>query len=179
MKVFDINGADVHNESNGNKYYKIPMKTKLYRGSDTESSHIVQSKPPPFFGFTSEAVTNYGAYTHTYSIMEELKLLAIMEMDTKSTFYQEAPINIKKILDTNFGYNTKDLRYSPVEKTNQDDRNVMVYLCENYKSYDGYAMNGLKTKNTGITGSETFPAELAVCGNLERVCLREMQLEDM
>jgi len=56
MADFVINDADVHDESNGNKYYKIPINTKLYRGSDEENSHIVQSKPPPFFGFTSEAV---------------------------------------------------------------------------------------------------------------------------
>jgi hypothetical protein len=165
MAYFVINDADVHDESNGNKYYKIPINTKLYRGSDEENSHIVQSKPPPFFGFTSEAVKQYGAYTHTYSRTEELKLLAIMEMDTSSNFYKEAPENIKKILKANFGYDTKDLRYSPADYSNQTDEKVMVYLCENYKSYDGYAMNGLKTKNTGITGSETFPAELAVCGD--------------
>jgi hypothetical protein len=168
MEDFDINGADVHDESNGNKYYIIPEETKLYRGSDTESSHIVQANPPPFFGFTSEAVKQYGAYTHTYSRTEELKLLAIMEMDTSSNFYKEAPENIKKILKANFGYDTKDLRYSPADYSNQTDEKVMVYLCENYKSYDGYAMNGLKRKaetKVDKIGSETFHAELAVCGD--------------
>jgi hypothetical protein len=166
MEDFDINGADVHDESNGNKYYKLPKKTQLYRGSDTESSHIVQPNRPSFFGFTLEAVEQYGAYAHTYSITAELKLLAIMEMDTSSNFYKEAPENIKKILDTNFGYITKDLRYSPADYSNQTDKKVMKYLCGKYQIYHGYAMNGLKTKNTGITGgSETFPAELAVCGD--------------
>lgn len=168
MADFYINTAEVHDESNGNKYYIIPEETKLYRGSDEENSHIVQSKPPPFFGFTSKAVKNYGAYTHTYSIMEELKLLAIMEMNTNSKFYKEAPQNIKKILDTNFGYNTKDLRYSPDGYSDTSDKDVMEYLCKNYKSYDGYAMNGLKRKaetKVDKIGSETFHAELAVCGD--------------
>ena len=173
MAYFDINTAEVHDESNGNKYYKIPIKTKLYRGSDEENSHIVQPKPPPFFGFTSEAVKNYGAYTHTYSIMEELKLLAIMEMNTSSNFYKEAPQNIKNILETNFGYNTKDLRYSPDGYSDTSDKDVMKYLCGKYQSYDGYAMNGLKKKaetEADKLGSGKFHAELAVCGqSLDKV----------
>ena len=47
MAYFDINTAEVHDESNGNKYYIIPEETKLYRGSDEQNSHIVQPKPPP------------------------------------------------------------------------------------------------------------------------------------
>lgn len=96
MADFYINTAEVHTDDKGNKYYIIPEETKLYRGSDKQNSHIVQPKPPPFFGFTSEDVKDYGAYTHTYSIMEELKLLAIMEMDTSSNFYKEAPEISKK-----------------------------------------------------------------------------------
>lgn len=169
MEVFNINTAEVHTDEKDNKYYVIPAGTTIYRGSDSKYSHIVHPNPPPFFGFTLTSVENYGAYKHTYVVKNYLKLLAIMEMDTSSKFYNEAPQNIKNILETNFGYKTKDLRYSPAAYSNQTDKEVMVYLCDKYKSsYDGYAMNGLKNKaeaKTDTIGSGTFHAELAVCGD--------------
>ena len=173
MADFDINTAEVHTDDKGNKYYKILIKTKLYRGSDYKDTNLVNPDKPAFFGFTLEAVEQYGAYKHTYPVKEELKLLAIMEMNTSSNFYKEAPENIKEILKANFGYNTKDLRYSPDGYSDTSDKDVMEYLCENYKSYDGYAMNGLKKKaetKTDKIGSGTFHTELAVCGqSLDKV----------
>ena len=167
MADFDINRAEVHIEDN-NKYYKIPAGTTIYRGSDERNSHRVDSNPPPFFGFLPNSVDEYGAFRHTYSIKSGLKLLAIMEMDKKSKFYREAPQNIKTILETNFGYNTKNLRYSPIEYGNHDDRSVMEYLCNKYKSYDGYAMDGRKKKaayKDDKEGNGNFHAELVVCGD--------------
>ena len=173
MAHFDINTAEVHTDDKGNKYYKIPAETTIYRGSDYKDTNLVNPDKPAFFGFTLKAVEQYGAYAHTYPVKEELKLLAIMEMDKSSKFHQEAHIDIKEILKVNFGYDTKDLRYSPDGYTNTYDKDVMKYLCENYKSYDGYAMNGLKKKaetKTDKIGSGTFHTELAVCGqSLDKV----------
>jgi hypothetical protein len=171
MADFDINNAKVHNElnedgkPNGNKYYELTEGT-IYRGSDSEDTNLVNPDKPAFFGFTLAAVAPYGTYKHTYPVKEGLKLLAIMEMDTRSNFYKDAPKDIKTILETNFGYTTKDLRYSPDGYSDTSDKDVMEYLCENYKSYDGYAMNGLKKKaetKADKKGSGTFHAELAVC----------------
>ena len=162
---FNINTAEVHEETNSNKYYIIPAGTIIYRGSDSRVDDISPDRPPPFFGFIHEEVKKYGNFLHTYEFNKRSKLLAIMEMDKKSDFFIKAPNNIKTILNNNFGYNdeSKKIRYS----TPINDKTVMQYLCElkekgesnEYKNYDGYAMDGKKKTDT----NSNFHAELIIC----------------
>lgn len=156
-EVFNINTAKVFDESNGNKYYEIPAGTKVYRGAHNS---VLNKDPPPFFGFFEEDVTQYGT-VFEYIFNKNVKLLAIMKMDTCSDFYKEAPDNIKNILKKNFGYNGTEIRRS----TPDSDHSIMRYLCKlkktdpRYIIYNGYAMNGETNTDTG----SFFHAELAVC----------------
>ena len=170
MEGFDINTAKVIDEPNGNKYYEIPEETKVYRGAQNS---VLNKDPPPFFGFFEEDVERYGPVSG-YIFNQDVKLLAIMEMDKKSDFYTSAPSNIKLILEQNFGYNESKIRGSTPESdhskirgsTPESDHSIMRYLCKLkktkpsvYKIYNGYAMDGEKNTDTG----SLFHAELAVC----------------
>jgi hypothetical protein len=157
MVDFEINKAEVHTDDKGNKYYKIPEETKVYRGAQNS---VLNKDPPPFFGFFEKDVEQYGPVSG-YIFNQDVKLLAIMEMDEKSDFYTSAPSNIKLILERNFGYNGTKIRGS----TPESDKLIMRYLCKlkktdpRYIIYNGYAMNGKKQTDTG----NLFHPELAVC----------------
>jgi len=160
MAGFDINTAEVHDESNGNKYYIIPAETTIYRGA---TNSVLNNDPPPFFGFVKEDVEQYGT-VFDYTFNTDVTLLAIMEMDKESDFYKTASKSIKQILNINFGYENTKIRGS----TPESDRSIMRYLCELkkktpdvYKIYNGYGMNGKTNTDTG----NIFHAELAICGD--------------
>lgn len=160
MVKFDINTAKVDVESNGNKYYKIPIGTTIHRGA---INSVLDSDRPPFFGFFSRDVEQYGT-VFDYIFNQDVKLLAIMEMDKNSDFYTSAPGNIQEILKKNFGYEKPIIRRS----TPKSDRSIMQYLCAlinrgetKYKQYSGYAMNGKYYSD--IESKSEFHAELAVC----------------
>ena len=180
MADFDINTAKVIDDPNGNKYYEITEGTTIYRGA---KNSVLNKDPPPFFGFFEKDVKQYGS-VFEYIFNKNVKLLAIMEMDTDSDFYKNAPINIQEILKQNFGYNETKIRRS----TPKSDRLIMQYLCalinggeiehktiekhKDYEHYSGYAMNG----NNYTESKSKFHAELVICGHLLATVFEEDKL---
>ena len=153
-QVFDLNQLKIK-EENGNKYYTIPAGTKIYRGGYPADMH-----PNAFFGFNPDHVKQYGSVTE-YTIKENLKVLALMEMDTSSDFYTSALQSIQDALVQSYSYsNPKKIR----DSIPAYDYAVVNHIC-NKTDYDGYAMHdGYKTDSRG-----TFHAELVICDCYDRV----------
>lgn len=151
--VFDLKKLEIK-EENRNKYYTIPTGTKIYRGGFPADMHS-----NAFFGFDPDHVKQYGSVTE-YIIKDDLKVLAIMEMDTSSNFYTSAP-KIQDALIQSYSYtNTKKIR----DSIPAYDYAVVNHICDN-TTYHGYAMHdSYKTESGGI-----FHAELVICDCYDRV----------
>ena len=151
--VFDLKQLEIK-EENGHKYYIIPAGIKIYRGGFPADMHT-----NAFFGFDPDHVKQYGSVTE-YTIKENLKVFAIMEMDTSSNFYKNNAI-IKNALNESYSYsNPKKIR----DSIPAYDYAVVNHIC-NKTEYDGYAMHdSYKTESGGI-----FHAELVICDCYDRV----------
>jgi hypothetical protein len=152
--VFDLQFLTLIKEKNGNKYYIIPAGTKIYRGGYPADMH-----PNAFFGFNPDHVKQYGSVTE-YTIKENLKVLALMEMDDSSNFYTNNT-EIQDALIQSYSY-TKPKKIR--DSIPAYDYAVVNHIC-NKTDYDGYAMHdGYKTDSRG-----TFHAELVICDCYDRV----------
>uniref|UniRef100_A0A6C0AY98 Uncharacterized protein n=1 Tax=viral metagenome TaxID=1070528 RepID=A0A6C0AY98_9ZZZZ len=157
--IFDLKTLKIQNENNGNKYYIIPEGTKIYRGGFPADMHR-----NAFFGFDPDHVKQYGSVTE-YTIKDELNVLAIMEMDNTSNFYNENKENteIQDALNESYSYT------SNTEKRIRDsipayDYAVVNHICDK-TNYHGYAMHdGYETDAGG-----TFHAELVICNCYDKV----------
>jgi hypothetical protein len=154
--IFDLKmNIELKKDDNGNKYYNIPAGTKIYRGGYPADMH-----KNAFFGFNPDHVKQYGSVTE-YTIKENLKVLAIMEMDTSSKFYTLASGEIKTALDQSYSYsNIKKIR----DSIPAYDYAVVNHIC-NKRDYDGYAMHDKYTSDSG----GKFHAELVICDCYDRV----------
>jgi len=154
---FDINNAKLKIIDN-NPYYVLPEETKIYYGSKGS----VFNNQPTFFGFDYQTAKKYG-YVKTFTTNRELRLLALMELTPKHSFYKGASDEwknqMKRIFDV--GEETK-YRYSK----GKSDRKMMEYLCK--QTMDGYAMNGLYK---GDEYGDFFHAELVLCNPTNDVTL--------
>ena len=74
--------------------------------------------------------------------MREYRLIALDDKQTQTTLYQNAPANIKRILENNYGYHN-DLRNS----VSGPDREISQYICS--LGYDGYGIHDMRTDNMG------------------------------
>jgi hypothetical protein len=153
--IFDLKmNIELNTDQNGNKYYIIPVGTKIYRGGYPADMH-----PNAFFGFNPDHVKQYGSVTE-YTIKDELKVLAIMEMDTSSDFYTKNT-EIQDALVQSYSYsNTKKIR----DSIPAYDYAVVNHICKK-RGYDGYAMHDKYTSDSG----GTFHAELVICNCYDRV----------
>ena len=159
--IFDLKQLKITEEENGNKYYIIPVGTKIYRGGFPGDM-----QPNAFFGFNVDHVKQYGSVTE-YTINKQLKVLALMEMDKTSDFYTLATRDIQNALEKSF------LKINEDGKRIRDsipayDYAVVNYLCDT-KEYDGYAMHDdYKTDSKG-----TFHAEIVICNCFDIVNMGE------
>ena len=136
-------------------YYVIPKTTLLYHGSNRISSpeHLEKGKHT-FFALTNEYASKYAKETGNVMVFQPTEDLQLVAMDKDNTkLYENAPVNIQKIMNEQYGFNNEHKRKSdPIE-----DNVLSKYLCTN--NYDGYATNKMR----GITSFEDLDAELIIC----------------
>ena len=139
-------------------YYIIPKGTFLYHGSNKiDSPKQLDKERHTFFALTNEYANKYAKETGNvlrFKVSSELKLVA-MDKDNE-TLYEKAsiePINIKKIMDENYGFHNQHKRKSIPDKDNE----LSEYLCK--EGYDGYAANHME----GTTFDEDLDPELIIC----------------
>lgn len=155
--IFDLKQLEIIEEENGNKYYIIPVGTKIYRGGFPADMH-----PNAFFGFNPDHVKQYGSVTE-YTIKENLKVLAIMEMNNTSDFYKSATPapDIQNALNESYSYSNDEKIRDSIPAY---DYAVVNHICDN-TTYHGYAMHdSYKTESGGI-----FHAELVICDCYDKV----------
>lgn len=157
MRKFPLLKRD---ESTGLGYYNFPTGYPLYKATRRLEQGTLTLNPNQlyFFGPKNDDPEYIEGYEYEYGIIFEFvtanpcNLLAIDDEKTQKILYDEAPENIKAILKSNYGYNTKSgFRDSKGDSDNQ----LSQYLCE--KGYQGYAANSMPTQ----TG-ELNP-ELMIC----------------
>ena len=150
-QVFNFNETTL----DGITYYIIPKNTLLYHGSNTISSlDDLEKGRHTFFALTNEYASKYAKETGTVLVFKPTEDLHLIAMDKNNTkLYKNAPMNIQKIMDDQYGFHNDHKRKSdPTE-----DNALSKYLCIN--NYDGYAAN----KMIGITSFDDLDPELIIC----------------
>ena len=139
-------------------YYIIPKGTFLYHGSNKiDSPTQLDEERHTFFALTNKYANKYAKETGNvlrFKVDKDLKLVA-MDKDNE-TLYEKAsiePINIKKIMDENYGFHNEHKRKS----IPKNDNELSEYLCK--EGYDGYAANHME----GTTFDEDLDPELIIC----------------
>jgi len=150
-QVFDFQERTI----DGITYYIIPKTTYLYHGSNRISSpKDLEKGKHTFFALTNEYANKYANETGNVLVfqpIEELKLVA-MDKDNEQ-IYRNAPKNIKKIMDDQYGFHNNHKRKSdPIE-----DNDISKYLCDS--KYEGYAADKMK----GVSSFDDLDAELIIC----------------
>ena len=154
------------NQENGIIYYSLPKGTVLYRGDSGSNSEIMSLENIiTFFGFDKENVEeNYGV-TYEFKTNKKLKLIALdkigLDNDSKTNFLaiikkkcgknEEEYEKIKRILYENYGYKN-GIRTS----VSKNDKTISQFICEEFKDYQGYACEEMKTDFGGIFHSEAM-----------------------
>jgi hypothetical protein len=146
---------------NGMVYYVIPSNYPLFKATKTYDSASGGLHLDPegyyFFGVKDETPGYIESYEKEYGIIFEFittrpyKLLALDKKATQDKLYQNAPEEIKLILENNYGYTT-GLRDS--ETTS--DHELAKYIC--LTGYDGYAIKHMSTVFKG-----SFHPEFMFC----------------
>jgi len=149
-KEFDINNAEIQIIDN-NPYYVLPEDTKIYFGSKNK----VFNDQPTFFGFDYKTAKKYG-FVKTFTTNKELRLLALMELTPKHSFYKQADEYWQNQMRIIFGVGQQDKTRNSVGTS---DIKMMDYLCK--QNMDGYAMNGNYTGDKDF--GDNFHAELVLC----------------
>jgi len=136
--------------------YVLPPNTVLYRGFPK----VVKKRPAGdtfYFVTTSEdSAKSYGV-VFPVTTRREYRLLAIDHAGTMEALYQNAPLNIKKILDENYGRgkSRRKKRLSVFEK----DVTFSKWVCET-QHVDGYATRKMEN---GDHGRGDFHEEIMIC----------------
>ena len=160
------------NTEDGITYYIIPEKTDLYHGSNTLSSeHDFKENQHTFFALNEEYARKYAksnkGKVFKYKLKDKLQLVAMDKPNEQ--LYQDATVDIKYIMDENYGFHNEYKRKS----IGEEDRKLSKYLCKN--GYKGYAANYMK----GISklGDEDLDPEIIIC-NKENLEFIEITYED-
>jgi len=134
-------------------YYYIPENTILYRGDSNPNFNPHQLfNSALFFGLNNEDVEQYGV-VYRYKTILPLQLLALDGPNPQ--FYDNAPANIKTILNEQYGFNDSQRRRN---SDNTKDKLLVAYICEN--GYSGYANDKM---NHIDPGRGNFHKEIVIC----------------
>ena len=131
--------------------YVIDKETKIYRGDKSDvNPQDKLSKEYLFFTPKMDQAKQYGIVSE-FETNKPMRVVALD--DITEDFFNSAPEDVKKYLESNYGYNTdKKLRIS----TETGDFRVSQYICD--EGYDGYAINTMATDSEG-----TFHQEIVIC----------------
>jgi hypothetical protein len=158
---------------NGMLYYIIPQDYPLFKATksyDTASGGLfLDPKGYYFFGVKDENPDYIESYEKEYGIIFEFittrpyKLLALDKKETLDKLYQNAPEEIRNILDNNYGY-TNGLRNS--ETTS--DHVLSEYICRT-GGYDGYAIKHMATDFDGSFHPEFMFCDISSINYVKKV----------
>lgn len=151
-QVFDFNETTL---DDGITYYVIPKTTLLYHGSDKISSpDDLEKGKHTFFALTNEYASKYAKETGNVLVFKPTEDLYLIAMDKDNIkLYENAPVNIQKIMDEQYGFHNEHKRKSDPN----EDNALSKYLC--ITNYAGYAANKMR----GITSFEDLDPELIIC----------------
>jgi hypothetical protein len=142
----------------GYEYYTIPEGYPLYKASrNSKTPRDFNPKRFYFFGVKNENQEYIESFEEEYGIIFEFKtgrpykLLAMDKPATRARLYALAPLEIKKILDNNYGHRN-GIRDSIGEK----DSEFSKYICS--IGFDGYAIHTMETPTGG-----RFHSEFMIC----------------
>ena len=145
----------------GFKYYNIPVNYPLFKATktffDDKRTLTLQPNKLYFFGIKDITPSYIEDYEELYGVIFEfkttkhLRLLALDDPDTMSQLYENAPSNIKIILERNYGYFTgiRDSVPGP-------DDEFSKYICSLDKQ--GYSIFNMATDMGG-----RFHPEFMIC----------------
>ena len=152
------NGTITKMSEGGINYYIIPSNFYLFKGTTSTDNLKLAPGTLSFFGVSVEEPEYIEDYEELYGIIfqyktnREYKLLALDDERTMTKIYEEAPGNIKRILEKNYGYNPTGFR----DSDGATDGILSQYLCG--KGFQGYATNYMKT----FAGGQLHP-EFMIC----------------
>ena len=153
----DLSVFDRPIEEDGIKYYVFPAGYPLFKANRKGTPTTFRHGIPSFFGIKNSDLGYISAFEKEYGIVfefattREYKLIALDDQATQKYLYDNAPPDIKEILEDNYGYDT-GIRDSVGEK----DKQLAMYLCQ--LGLEGYATNKMKTDFGG-----EFHIELLIC----------------
>jgi hypothetical protein len=156
------------------KVYVLPKDTDIYRGDTRlyndfnkpqgtpekgagEDGPNIFTKENNFFTMFQQEAKMYGV-PYKYTTKETYNLLAIDNHDENTTFFNNAPDNIKTILSNNYGWSTN--------KRNSDgdeDQKVADYICS--LGLDGYASQPMES----VRPRPNLPSEIMLCDSINKV----------
>lgn len=167
-QVFNFNETTL----DGITYYVIPKTTLLYHGSDKiSSSGDLEKGKHTFFALTNEYASKYAKETGNVLVFKPTEDLYLIAMDKDNIkLYENAPVNIQKIMDEQYGFHNEHKRKSDPN----EDNALSKYLC--ITNYVGYAANKMR----GITSFEDLDPELIICDKdkLEFVLIINNEIEN-
>jgi hypothetical protein len=133
-------------------YYILPQGYKLFRGDN--SLYFGEELPGKmtFFSIAPGEVEQYGM-VFQFELQRPYKLLALDHPTTKEILYENAPFEMRNIMENNYGFHTTR-RNSVGEK----DRRLSAYFCEN--GFEGYATNEMLNIDDAIND---FHVEVVLC----------------
>jgi hypothetical protein len=157
----DLSIFDNKIEENGIKYYIIPESYPLFKAKKITNNKDINIElidgHAYFFGLKNMTDEYLKSYEEEYGVIFEyktkmqIKLLALDDKQTQKNLYDNAPNEIKTILENNYGY-YNNIRNSMPEP----DKNLGRYLCS--LGFQGYGIFKMKTDLGG-----TFHPELLIC----------------
>lgn len=156
----DLSVFDNKVEENGLSYYVFPPNYPLFKAHkrlNKGSTITFRPNRHYFFGLKNMDEEYINDYETEYGVIFEFKttrtyrLLALDDKETQITLYNEAPANIKIILENNYGYKS-----GKRDSLSEPDRILTEYLCS--INQEGYAIHNMSTYSGGI-----FHDELAIC----------------
>lgn len=151
-----------YNIQDGYEYYTVPKNTQIFRG-DTDlykyyDDNEYPYRIPTYFTIARNYAEEYGI-VFTFITMKEFKLLALDKMTTNSRLYIEAPNDIKRILNKQFGI-SDDLNAKIRDTDYNLDFKLVDYICK--LNFDGYAIGEMSVTSDKHYTTQFHP-ELAIC----------------
>ena len=152
--VVDLNKTQP-SEKNKNIRVTELLPQTLYRGDSNKYNkydidNLLHGKYK-FFGLTPEEVQEYGV-TFEFTLNRPLYLVRLDDKNTRNELYKIGDAKIKEILESNYGHNEAEIRYSEVKADNE----MSSFIC---KDYDGYITDKMKSDRIG----GKFHREIMIC----------------